>query len=394
MRRQHRRYGGTGKTLVIIAILALIALFAGLLYYSHVQDEKQAEELRAIAEQQREERRAEEEAKQQEAEELRLKEENDSFYQKLADGFDVSILIVGDSIGAGTGASAEEYRWANVLASSLQEKYGVKVTTTNVSMGGNASYAGYVRTAALNDGVDYDAVILCYGQNDSRINFEIYYEALIRIVKDKYPTSSIFSILESSQKDYTEKMGIIQELANYYGIPVADTIAPFQADYDSLVKDSVHPNDDGQAVYAETVEAMIDKNVASYCGRDEAKEATKGYVDAFGNYKWIPADQFERVGNTYIFTGEMSGVVMGTDYTFVSGENNCEIYLDDMKYAAPEVSFNYDFSQRHIMIVNSWVDDEGKVTGENVKAEKAITVKFPDDGNDQADGFKGIMISW
>ena len=99
----------------------------------------------------------------------------DSFYQMLYNGLDVNVLIVGDSIGAGSGASDNDHRWANLLKANLESKYGVSVNLTNVSMGGNASYAGYVRTMSLNDDVAYDLVVLCYGQNDSNANFSLYY---------------------------------------------------------------------------------------------------------------------------------------------------------------------------------------------------------------------------
>lgn len=37
---------------------------------------------------------------QEEAEALKQKEAEDSYYQKLVDGFDVNVLVVGDSIAA------------------------------------------------------------------------------------------------------------------------------------------------------------------------------------------------------------------------------------------------------------------------------------------------------
>lgn len=73
-------------------------------------------------------------------------------------------------------------------------------------MGGNTSYAGYVRTMALNDGVDYDLAIICYGQNDALEGFSTNYEAVIRAIERKYSDCSIISTLESSQREYTEKM--------------------------------------------------------------------------------------------------------------------------------------------------------------------------------------------
>ena len=45
--------------------------------------------------------------RQEQKEALKQKEAEDSFYQKLSDGFDVNVLIVGDSIGAGAGAQSD-----------------------------------------------------------------------------------------------------------------------------------------------------------------------------------------------------------------------------------------------------------------------------------------------
>lgn len=88
---------------------------------------------------------------------MKQKEAEDS----LADGFDVNILIIGDSIGEGAGASSSSNFWVPLLQANLKELYGgSKISFTNVSMGGNASYAGYVRTMALNDNVDYDLAII------------------------------------------------------------------------------------------------------------------------------------------------------------------------------------------------------------------------------------------
>ena len=112
----HHRYHGGNRTnpLLIVLIVVLAAGLVGFLVYDHIQEEKRAAELRVIEQQEREERRAKEEARK--AEEKRIAEERaqqraqDSFYQMLADGFDVNVLIVGDSIGAGHGASDADHR--------------------------------------------------------------------------------------------------------------------------------------------------------------------------------------------------------------------------------------------------------------------------------------------
>ena len=152
------------------------------------------------------------------AEALKQKDAEDSFYQKLSDEFDVNVLVVGDSIAEnGQG----EKGWCTLLQNNLRKTYGNSVSFTNVSMGGNASYAGYVRTMALNDDVNYDLAIICYGQNDSTDGFSTNYESIIRAIRSRYPDCSIISVLESSQKTYTEKMTTIQSICEHYSIPVA-----------------------------------------------------------------------------------------------------------------------------------------------------------------------------
>ena len=86
-------------------------------------------------------------------------------------------------------------QWYNQLRVYLIKEYGVGVKCTNISLGGNASYAGYVRTMALNDDVGYDLAIICYGQNDGADGFSTNYESIIRAIRSKYPDCSIISIL-------------------------------------------------------------------------------------------------------------------------------------------------------------------------------------------------------
>ena len=276
-----------------------------------------------------------------------------------------------------------------MLAESIHRTYNVKANMTNVSMGGNTSYAGYVRTMALDNNVDYDLVVLCYGQNDGLQNFDLYYESIIQAVKNKYPNASIICILESSQRDYTAKMQTIQAIAAHYALPVADTIETFRENYDSLVSDSVHPNDAGNEVYCETVMAVIEPLVTARQGRDPEADTINDAVTIFDTFQWIPADKFVREGNTFVYNTKVQGSIMGIDYMFTSGENSCKIYVDDVEYAAPEVSFNYDFSQRHIMVLNNWT------AGDTVNIQNELRIVFDDSeaGTKQADGFKGIAIS-
>ncbi len=294
----------------------------------------------------------------------------------------LNVLVVGDLIAEnGQG----EKGWCTLPQNNLRKTYGNSVFFTNVSMGGNASYAGYVRTMALNDDVDYDLAIICYGQNDGTDGFSINYESIIRAIRSKYPDCSIISILEFSQREYTEKMTTIQSICEHYSIPVADTIAAFNNSgkaYDDLTGDSVHPNDAGQEIYYETVKAVIDENVAASTGKMSDVDVISADVHKFDNFVWYDASSdFERVDDaTFAISTSASGI-LGIDYTCESGDNKADIYVDGELFESLTVTFDYDFSRRHILVVSDdcTVKDEIKVVF-NTK--------------EQADGFKGMGFSW
>ena len=350
-------------------------LLGTFLWMDKVSEDKKCAELRALN------KRLYQEG-QEEAEALKQKEAADSFYQKLVDGFDVNVLVVGDSIAEnGQG----EKGWCTLLQNNLRKTYGNSVSFTNVSMGGNASYAGYVRTMALNDNVGYDMAIICYGQNDGLDGFSTNYESIIRAIRSKYPDCAIISILESSQREYTEKMTTIQTICAHYSIPVADTIAAFNNSgkaYDDLTGDGVHPNDAGQEIYFETVKAVIDDNVAASTGKMTDTDVINADVHKFDNFVWYDASSdFERVDDTTFIISTSASGILGIDYTYESGDNKADIYVDGELFESPTVTFDYDFSQRHILVVS----DDCTVKNE-------IKVVFT--SKEQADGFKGMCFSW
>lgn len=361
-----------------IVIVILAALLGVLLWMNKVEEDKRSAELQALNKKlYQEEQEKQATLKQQEAE--------DSFYQKLADGFDVNVLIVGDSIGAGGGIETSGMQWYNQLQSYLRTINKNKVSLTNVSMGGNASYAGYVRTMALNDDVNYDLAIICYGQNDSTNGFSTNYESIIRAIRGKYPDCSIISILESSQKEYTEKMTTIQSICEHYSIPVADTIEAFNNSgkaYDDLTGDGVHPNDAGQETYFETIKTVIDDNVAAYTGKMEEVDVINTDVHKFDNFVWYDANSdFERVDDTTFTISTSASGILGIDYTYESGDNKADIYVDGELFESPTVTFDYDFSQRHILVVS-----------DDCTVKNKIKVVF--NTKEQADGFRGMCFSW
>ena len=68
-----------------------------------------------------------------------------SCYSKISSGKPVNILVVGDSISEGTGASDEKHAWTYLLKERLESRYKSEVKLSNVSMGGESSLAGFIR---------------------------------------------------------------------------------------------------------------------------------------------------------------------------------------------------------------------------------------------------------
>ena len=320
-------------------------------------------------------------------------EDGVSAYVKLANGNPVNLLIVGDSIAVGTGAEGIENRWAELVKTELGNKYGSDINMTNVSMGGCDSLCGYVRVQNINDGVDNDLAVICYGENDAEEDFGLYYESIIRALRSKYPAIEIICIQESSQMDYTFKMKAIAEIARHYNLPVADTIEPFMADYDNLTVDGCHPNNAGHRIYADVVEGIIDDAVKNEMVSDFDIKPFDENVLFFDHYTWIPKSEFRKFGNKYsaklkadingngkkTALSDGSGVYLVTDIIDGEGDNNFTIYSDKEVLLEREFEWSYPFEQRHIPILQK-----------NVILQEGITLSIKFENGKQAKNFEGI----
>lgn len=296
----------------------------------------------------------------------------------------LKVLIVGDSIGEGAGASDPSLKWYKYLVPYMKETYGVDLEITNVSMGGNSSYAGYARVMELGDEEEYDLAIICYGENDEPEDFSLYYESILRAVSNKYPSCKLMTILESSQRDYTDKITTIQSLSAHYNAYVADTIAAFQdsgKSYDALCDDGTHPNDEGQKVYYETVRAQMD---IFYLQKDQSMERAVEVVNPevvnFDKFVYCPAEDFQRIGEyTYELEMNASADILGIDYTIVKGENTIAIYADDLLINEKQVVWSHDFTLRFM-----------EKTADGCEINSKIQIVFSSE--EQAEAFHGVII--
>ncbi len=302
-------------------------------------------------------------------------------YEKIINGIPVNALIIGDSIGEGSGASCSNNTWSMLLCEFIKNKYNCKLHVENISMGGNTSVAGFIRLIERDYKMaDYDLVIICYGQNDEAKDFDIHYESLLREVMSRYPKCSMICVLEHSQMTYTKKINTIIDLAEYYHIPVVDTIKPFSEHkngYDSLVIDGTHPNDDGYIIYAnsilDVIESEIDRPTPVVLSDKPMFERSL----LFENYVWYDSSMFERNGFTYtIEVGESESIIF-IDYIFFPGYNNVTIYNNDRIIAENNFFWKWDFMQRHAYDFELMKLDDG-----------ILSIEF--DCKEHADSFNGL----
>ncbi len=312
--------------------------------------------------------------------------EYDGFYRKLRQGKDVKILVNGDSIGAGSGAT-EGNSWTDLLKSYVESRYKVSCLVTNISMGGNSSYAGYVRENILNDDVSYDLMIICYGENDGRKTLPAEYEAIIRSAEKKYPSCNIISILESSQREYTKKIKAIEELSQYYDIPTADTIAAFNDSgkkYEELTVDVKHPNDEGYRLYFEELKKIIDTETENDTGVERIERAPLNPEAAeFDSFHYYPVEMLVRKDPltwSLSLSERVSGII-GLYHPFCPSNGNIIINTDSKVCLIKPMQWTYDFRQDFIY----------KPGGEVHNAYRQIEISFP--SAEMADGFKGIIFT-
>lgn len=115
----HRKRGGgyrssSQKNVTLSIIIVLFAvLLGGFLWMNKKDEDKKSAELQVL-----DAKRYQKEKEKEAA--LKQKKAEDSFYQKLSDGFDVNVLVVGDSIGAGAGTETDGQQWFKQLQAYLR----------------------------------------------------------------------------------------------------------------------------------------------------------------------------------------------------------------------------------------------------------------------------------
>lgn len=334
--------------------------------------------------------RAEEDAAKRAAE-----AEQYSAYQKLAKGYDVKMLVMGDSVIDGTGASAEDKTWYAQLEKHINEKYtastGAAFTVEIAAGPGHSLFPDLMSVREGDLASDCDLAVLCYGNEDAVLGFGPYYEVLVRSILEKNPDCSIIFVLEATEGGHSERMVDAEGISAYYSIPVADTFGPYYAlgikGFFGAFADGVHPNDQGHGIYFDAISAAIDDAVAADAGKHELLEPSSEQAKRFENIEYIPASEFTRVDDiSYSVDYENDDKTPRTimvDCGFDINRDNTKVIADDILYNLPRGTGIHDTvnGDRYLFTAST-----------ELVVTKSLGVRLKD--KTLADDFNGVYLIW
>lgn len=319
---------------------------------------------------------AEAEAK---AQALKEKADNDSFYQKLRDGFDVRILILGDTAANGYGASSQEKTWASLLEKSIEENYRVEVTLDNRAILDSGAYGAYAQVKQIND-EEYDLAIICTGAVDTEEALPVYYEATLRAIQSQFKKCSTICVQEYMETDTNARNLSILSLANAYNAFSADLFNKISPAAKLYMQEGGYLNDKGHELYADTIFSVIKSGVEAGTEYMVTQE-TPIYAETekYEQFLYVPADRFTRSGMQYTMETSFTGIV-SLEFAAPPGENSFDIYVDRVKTASYTVTNTISVPVQHIQLID-----------QELKANRRFGIIFRNE--ELADGFHGICVT-
>ena len=369
-----------GKILCVLISAACITFLIYMNINDRALEQQAADEVAAVNEDAREAEKelaqAEAEAK---AEALREKEQDDSFYQKLKDGFDVRILVLGDTVANGYGASSQDKTWAKLLEKSIEDNYRVEVTIDNEAILDSGAYASYARVKMMED-KEYDLAVICTGTADNEETLPVYYEALLRAIQTKFRKCSVICIQEYMETENNARNLSILSLANAYNAYTADMFNKMYADPAPYLQDGGYLNDAGHELYAETLSSVINSGVKSDTEfMITQKDPINEEAEKFDEFLYVPAERFTRSGRQYSLETSVSGIV-AFYFDVPPGENSFDVYVNRVKTLSYTVTNTISVPIEHIELVET-----------EIKSSRRIGVIFQSE--ELAEDFRGMCVT-
>ncbi|WP_368236180.1 SGNH/GDSL hydrolase family protein [Clostridium perfringens] len=190
-------------------------------------------------------------------------------YEKIKEGKEVNILVLGNGIGLSEGKTDESGNWTSSLSKWLEETYKSKANITNLSQDKATVKIGLEELEKNKD--TFDLAYIIFGENDQKAlkpnEFKEDYEKIIEILKERNKNVDIVPIIENSIRKKNEYTTIIEAIGKDNYIKVLDMATVFTKDpapYAKLTtKGGIYPNNVGYSLYFSNVKSLIEANIAA-----------------------------------------------------------------------------------------------------------------------------------
>ncbi|WP_163100902.1 SGNH/GDSL hydrolase family protein [Peribacillus alkalitolerans] len=312
-----------------------------------------------------------------------------SFYDKLNKGMPIRYVIIGDSIGRGSGAEKSSLKWYRQLERQWKKKYGSDASGKFIVQSGATSFEGLYKMDSQPIDSTVDAIFIVFGENDRKYmkahDFSLLYESLIRRSLSIFPGAEIFTFTESCLSN-PEFADVIEEISNHYNATNIDMRIPFQKSglpISKVTTDLIHPNGLGYSLYADEIMNKLKKNI------DDDKRPASLTVPLFQNTDMsfdVLADFTEQQGfelqNNYLVSSKKGSYVEFSFYGSVLGlkllrspdGGVVNVIIDGEYYTSLSTWWPFE-RERYLYISNGLSNDlhtvRFEVTGE--KSERNIS---------------------
>ena len=270
----------------------------------------------------------EEQNKQQANKELQDKLRKYDVYQKMKEGLQVNALFLGN--GAATNTSSGSRQWVFDAVALWEKEFGLDVQGGNYARVHTTAFYGYTMMNEYPRGLKYDIVVVCYGAEDDPADFALYYDGLLRSIKNQNAKCEIYCVIEANAKGYNENAETIRLLSDYYGAVCIDMIQYFRdnnVDFNTAL-DGLNPTPTGSDVYLDALQATLKSNLNS--GR-KVPERTAPYdakADCFDKFTFVESKALSKRTVTS-FEYVTSDPVVGILFYHSSDGGTIRIYAND-----------------------------------------------------------------
>lgn len=194
-------------------------------------------------------------------------------FEKAENGGKISLGFLGGSITMGCNASTVDKRYVNIIAQWWKDKFP-KAEVSFVNAGIGATTSEFAAARVYDDMLRYqpDFATIEFSVNDSDTDhFKETFEGTVRQIL-KYETQPALIVINNLFYNTGENaQRVHNEVAKHYDLPIVsvrDHIYPLiqsgEAVLSDYTKDMLHPEDKGQAMIAELVIFMLEKQYADY----------------------------------------------------------------------------------------------------------------------------------